>query len=252
MIDLHTHLLPGVDDGARSIDVSVSVLRRFAEQGVELVMCTPHLDASAAHRAPHERHRAILAELRAAAPPLPRLELGWEIMLDMPGVNLTAPTLALGASRAVLVEFPRIGLPPTATEEVRRLRDSGIVPVIAHPERYWGCTPAKIREWREAGAVIQLDAAGLLGLEPMAKLARALLEEGLVDVIASDNHGDGRSLLAARMWLDEIGAPEQAHVLTRANAARLLDDEPMLPVAPVRMPLGVLGRLKELVLGRRP
>ena len=251
MIDIHSHLLPGVDDGARTIEASVAVLERFAGHGVEVVVCTPHLDASEAHRAPYERHREILATLRQAAPEIPRLELGWEIMLDLPGVDLSGSTLALGGSNAVLVEFPRTAIPPRAADELRRLRASGIVPVLAHPERYWGCTLDDIRSWRDAGAVIQLDAAGLLGSEAMARLAREMLEHGLADCIASDNHGDGRSQLAARLWLEEIGAPEQAQVLTRANPARLLARESMLPVAPVRMRRGMLGRLKELMLGRR-
>lgn len=252
MIDIHSHLLPGVDDGSRSIEASVAVLQRFRSQGVEVLVCTPHLDASEAADAPYEHHRDLLDQLAAAAAPAPKLELGWEIMLDRPGVDLTAPQLSLGGSRAVLVEFPRTAIPPGATAELSRLHASGVVPVLAHPERYWGCTTAHIREWRGAGAVIQLDAVGLLAPEPMSGLARAMLEEGLVDCIASDNHGDGRTLLAAKLWLEELGADEQAHLLTAANPGRLLADEPIIPVAPVALRRGVFGRLKELVFGRRP
>lgn len=251
MIDIHSHLLPGVDDGSRSVETSVSVLRRFEEQGVEVLVCTPHLDASAADEAPIELHREIFAELVSAAPAKPRLELGWEIMLDQPGVDLTLPGLSLGSSNAVLVEFPRTSIPPGATHELARLRLSGLVPVLAHPERYWGCSLEHVRAWRGAGAVIQLDAAGLLGPEPMSRLARDILEYGLADCIASDNHGDGRTLLAARIWLEEIGAEEQSRLLTHANPGRLLAREPLVPVAPVRVRRGVLGRLRELMLGRR-
>ena len=251
MIDIHSHLLPGVDDGARSIETSVAVLERFQSQGVDVLVCTPHLDASAADSAPYERHREILRELVAAAPPAPRLELGWEIMLDRPGVDLSAPELALGGSRAVLVEFPRTAIPPGAADELYRLHASGVIPVLAHPERYWGCTPAHIRQWRDAGAAIQLDAVGLLAAEPVSALARAMLEQGLVDCIASDNHGDGRTLLAAKLWLEEVGADEQAHLLTSVNPGRLLTDEAPVPVAPVVFRRGMFGRLKELVFGKR-
>lgn len=252
MIDIHTHLLPGVDDGSPSIEVSVPVLQRFAEHGVEVVVCTPHLDASRAPVAPHDEHTAILERLRAAAPATPRLELGWEIMLDLPNADLRDPRLALAGSRAVLVEFPRMAVPRESSGELFRLRQSGVVPVLAHPERYWGCTPEKVEEWRRAGAVIQMDAAGLASRSRAAELSRRLLELGLVDILASDTHGDARSLAPAREWLVEIGASEQMELLTRVNASRILKDEPPIPVPPIHRARGVFERFREFVFGRDP
>lgn len=249
MIDIHTHLLPGVDDGSPSFDVSLPILRRFAEDGVEVVVCTPHLEASRAARAPHEDYEAIFHELRARAPRELRLLRGWEIMIDVPDVDLRDRRLGLGGSPAVLVEFPRMNVPAAAGRELTRLRASGIIPVLAHPERYWGCTPDMVRTWRNAGAAIQMDAAMLLGGPNASRLARALLGEGLVDCVASDNHGDGRSLGAARQWLLELGATEQAELLTRGNAQRMLDGQPPLPVAPLpSVERGMFARLKQLVL----
>lgn len=250
MIDIHTHLLPGVDDGSPSLEVSVPVLRRFAAEGVEIVVCTPHLDASRAFVAPYERHCVILEQLRGAAPPVPELRLGWEIMLDVPGMDLRDSSFGLGGSTAVLVEFPRMHVPNQAAAELYRLRMSGVVPVLAHPERYWGCTPAQVAEWRRVGAVIQMDSAGLVSGTRGAQLAAELLEEGLVDVLASDTHGDARSLGPARQWLVEIGADEQIQLLTRENAARLLRNEPVLPVPPLVRERGMFDRLRELIFGR--
>ncbi len=100
--------------------------------------------------------------------------------------------------------------------------------------------------------MIQGDATMPVAGGPVGKLARALLEQGLVDCLASDNHGDVRSLGAARRWLEEIGAAEQARLLTHVNAERLLRSEPVVPVGPLpALDRGVLARLKELVLGRR-
>jgi len=251
MIDIHTHLLPGVDDGSPSAEVSMPVLERFVNDGVEIVVCTPHLDASKAAHAPYERHVEILAALRARAVVCPELRLGWEIMLDIPGVDLRDARFGLGGSSAVLVEFPRMMVPPNASEELFRLRMSDIVPVLAHPERYWGCTVARVDEWRRVGAVIQMDVAGLFASGPQASLAASMLERGLVDVLASDTHGDGRALSPARQWLLEIGAPEVADLLTRRNAAHLLADRPIEPVPPIERRRGMFGRLKELLLGSR-
>jgi protein-tyrosine phosphatase len=251
MIDIHTHVLPGVDDGSPSIEVSVRVLERFAAGGVKVVVCTPHLDASAACNAPHDAHAAIFEQLCAAAPRVPELHRGWEIMLDVPNIDLRDPRLSLGGSKAVLVEFPLMGAPPNAAEELFRLRMSGVVPVLAHPERYRGCTVADVEAWRRGGVVIQMDAAGLFGSDRIARLAREMLAAGCVDIVASDTHADQRSLVAVRDWLYELDSPAHADLLTRENARRLLADERLEPVPPLVAPHGMLERLRELVLGRR-
>jgi protein-tyrosine phosphatase len=252
VIDIHTHLLPGVDDGARTVEAAVSVLDRFAREGVKVVICTPHLLATEAVRAPVEQHARLLEELAASTPGGPELKQGWEIMLDAPGVDLRAPELHLGRSSAVLVEFPRMNVPPGAARELLRIRNSGVVPVLAHPERYLGFDLQDVFEWRSVGAVIQMDAVMLFGNAPASRVARAMLQEALVDCIASDNHGDSRSLGAARQWLVEIGAAEQAQLLTHTNAERLLANEPVLPVAPIpEVEQGMLARLRELFFGRR-
>lgn len=247
MIDIHSHLLPGVDDGSPSIDVSVPVLERFANDGVTVVVCTPHLNSSQLASAPYARHVEILAELRRAAPAVPELRLGWEIMLDEPGADLTSHDLTLGDSRALLVEFTRGGLPRGATSELRRISRSGRTAVLAHPERYFGCTLELVREWRSLGVVIQTDASVLMGRGVPAELARGMLAEGLIDILASDNHGDNRSLGAARDWLMERGGEEQVALLTHTNAELLLGDEDPIPVPPLRP--GLLGRVKRLFGG---
>ncbi len=244
MIDIHSHLLPGVDDGSPSFEVSVPVLERFATQGVTVLVCTPHLNASQAQGAPYARHLDLLAQLRAVAPAALELQLGWEIMLDTPGVDLTARELCLGTSRALLVEFTRGGLPRGATNELRRIARSGRTPILAHPERYFGCTLDAVREWRSIGVVIQTDASVLMGRGAPSDLAREMLAHGYIDILASDNHGDHRSLGAAQEWLRAHRADEQLELLLRINAGRVLGDEDPVPVPPLRR--GLLGQLSRL------
>lgn len=251
MIDLHTHLLPGVDDGSRTLDTSVRVLERFAAEGVTTVACTPHLTASGAHEAPVALHAARRAELQALTPEGLELVSGFEIMLDRPGVDLRTPGLSLGASRAVLVEFPRSALPPGATDELLRIRSSGLIPVVAHPERYHGITLDTIHVWRDVGAVMQGDALMLLSTGAMAGLAREMLSQGVYDILASDNHGDRRSLAMVRAWLGEMGGDEQGALLSEENPRRLLQDNALLRVAPLRHERTMWQRLRELVMGRR-
>ena len=249
MIDIHSHLLPGVDDGSRSVEMSLPVLEQFVNDGVTCLVLTPHLAASKAASAPTERNQTIFEELRSVAPRGLELLLGWEIMLDEPNVDLRSRALSLGGSGAVLVEFPLRGVPAQAGSELYRIRCSGVVPVLAHPERYYGCTPERVDEWRRAGAVIQMDTAGLVGRGPVSKLSRALVRAGLVDLFSSDNHGDSRSLVTAREWLLDVSTVEHADLLTHTNARRLLDGEPLLP-AP-QLASGVFARLRDLFLSRR-
>lgn len=251
MVDIHSHLLPGVDDGSPSVEVSLPVLEKFAADGVECLVLTPHLMASHASKAPYERNQAIFEELQSVAPRELELRLGWEIMLDEPNMDLRGPKLGLGGSRAVLVEFAHRGVPTSAGEELYRLRSSGVIPVLAHPERYYGCTVERVEQWRHAGAVIQMDTGGLLGKGSISKLSRALVEEGLVDMFSSDNHGDSRTLATARDWLREVSTPQHAELLTRTNARRLLDGLPLFPVPPMPAGGGIFGRLRELFLSRR-
>jgi protein-tyrosine phosphatase len=250
MIDLHTHLLPGVDDGSKSLESSLEVLARFARDGVTTVVCTPHLEASHAHDAPHGRHEEIFAQLTAAAARPPELRRGWEILLDVPGADLSDPRLGLGGSTARLVEFARLGLPANADKDLLRIHESGLVPVVAHPERYWGCTPAVVERWKAAGAVIQMDVTAILRRGRPHKLAEELIANGLIDLFASDTHVDRRSLAIAREWLTDVTTADNIRLLTFENARRLLADEPTAPVWPIVLRQSMVRRLGELVFGR--
>ena len=247
MIDIHTHLLPGVDDGAQSYEQALDVLTRFATSGVTCVVCTPHLAASEADRVPLDRYRRAHRELCELGPPSITVQRGWEIMLDRPGIDLSASHLRLGASGAILVEFPRGTLPSGTEIELSRLRQSGVIPVVAHPERYGGASLELIRLWRAAGAVIQTDTAYLLGDGERSLLARGMLAEGMIDILASDNHGDQRSLWAAHEWLNEIGAADASRLLTTVNPEALLSDQRLVPVPRVMVEKGMISRLRELL-----
>ena len=251
MIDLHTHLIPGVDDGSPTLENSLRVLERLTQEGVTEVACTPHLEASRAAVAPITEYRTLLVSLQQGAPEGMRLHPGFEIMLDRPGCDLTLPGLSLGSSKAVLVEFPRVPLTPDSTDELMRIRASGVVPVIAHPERYSGITIDKLHIWRDFGVIVQGDALMLLQAGPKAEFSRLMLAEGVVDILASDNHGDRRSLGLVRLWLREVGGDRQGRILTEVNPARVLADEMMDRVPPLRERRGIWERLRSL-FSRQP
>lgn len=249
MIDLHTHLLPGVDDGAETTEQAVAVLAKFKEQGVAAVCCTPHLKASELAEAPCHDLDELLRELAAAAPAAPRLVRGFEIMLDIPSPVFGDRCVTLGGTRYVLVEFGRLVPADASVEALGRIAAQGLIPLLAHPERYAACNPETARRWREAGAILQLDATTLMGDSKRAERARDLLSAGLATIVASDNHGDGRSLLASVEWLEAHGAREQARLLATENPGAILADAPTLDVPPVRLRRSWYSMLKDFVIG---
>jgi protein-tyrosine phosphatase len=112
------------------------------------------------------------------------------------------------------------------------------MPILAHPERYRGITDiGMVGEWRQAGALLQVNGGSLLGrYGPAARqLAFQLLENGWVDFLCSDYHARGEPLVATyEKLLVESGGEEQAHALMRTNPARMLNGEAPLPVLPFR------------------
>lgn len=248
MIDLHSHLLPAVDDGSRSVAQSVGVLREMARCGVTDVCLTPHLTATRAEAGVPPRHDAAFDALRAAAPERPRLHRGAEVMLDRPLGPLAAahPGVRLGGSRYILVEFPRLVAAAAVARALAHVVWLGLVPVLAHPERYVSCSVEAVRRWRSLGARMQVDATTLLSLRGRGLRARRLVAAGLADIIAADNHGDGRTLLAGRRLLEEHGGLVQAEILATRNPAAILEDRELEPVPPLALKASLLERLRRL------
>jgi protein-tyrosine phosphatase len=240
VIDLHTHLLPNIDDGSRSVVQSVEVLRDFRADGVQGVVLTPHIRASeiAAGGEPHLRRReAALEELSGRTPPEPQLHLGFEIMLDEP-----LPPLAVGdrrfslvGSRYYLVEFPLGVVADFTTRVLGRI----------------ACSVEMVQAWREVGAKIQVDATTLSRPTTRGRRARALLGAGLADLLASDNHGDGRSMRTGARFLREqtaaAAAETAANLLTVENPRAVIEDREMSDVPPIRFSDGLVARLRRVL-----
>ena len=237
MIDLHSHLLPGVDDGSRSVARSVAVLTELAGLGLTDICLTPHLTASRAEHGIPAAYDTAFAALLAAAPASVRLHRGAEIMLDRPFGSAAAANraLTLGGSRYVLVEFPRIVPRETVLTALGQVVAAGLVPVLAHPERYSSCSVDAAHAWRRAGAKLQVDATTVLMKTPRADRARQLIGAGLADILAADNHGDDRSLAGAAEALAAEGGKEQADLLTVGNPRAILEDRELTPVEPLAL-----------------
>lgn len=241
IVDLHSHFIPGVDDGARNPEEALRALIAMAAQGCDSCVTTPHIDASLT------RNRTALAarlamfdrgwdELGAASArhlerrdsaPIPMLFRGVELMLDDPEPDLSDAKLRLCGGQYVLCEFPALQLPANAYVGIASLAREGWRPIVAHPERYRNLDASleSLRRMREVGAYFQVNAGSLTGkYGRQAELhVRRLLELGWVSFMASDHHARGTPQLAdAVQLLSESGGLRQATQLLVENPRRIL------------------------------
>jgi protein-tyrosine phosphatase len=259
MTDLHSHLVPGVDDGSRTLGDALEGVGRLRQAGFVRVATTPHLDASLTRQPGALQARLAQVdreweELRSAARErFAGLEIlrGHEVALDVPDPDFSDPRTRLAGTDYVLVEWPRLTVPPETPRVLARLRDLGYRPIVAHPERYRGldAVPALPGSWREAGALLQVNLGSLAGRygRRSLRVALALLERGWMDLLATDFHGRPQLKLyvgEARDLLGDLGADEHFHVLTRTNPARVLAGEEPYPLSPLTVSRGFWSRLR--------
>ena len=251
MIDLHSHLLPAVDDGSRSVEQSVKVLFDMAQQGVTDVCLTPHILSGRAEAGPPLAHATAFEALKAQAPQMPRLHRGAEVMMDRPITRPVAAArdLTLGGTRYILVEFPRLVAYDTVVTALSQVVDFGLVPLVAHPERYSCCSVEAVRHWRGLGAKTQVDATTLLAAQARGQRARQLVSEGLADILAGDNHGDARTVATGARFLRAQDGYDQVDLLVRRNPAAILADGELTPVPPLRIRQSWMTRIKQFLEG---
>jgi len=247
-IDLHSHVLPRVDDGAVDLDEAVAMCRRAAADGCVAIVATPHLrhplwpdlEAGMLRRACDALRQAIDGAIDGAL----EIFLGGEIavhsesvaeMFELPAGDL----LTLAGSRYLLLELDWRGLGPDPVELVHELVIAGWFPMIAHPERVpWLATdPGLLAALVRHGATLQLTAAsvtGELGRNPQVASDR-LLDAGLVAFVASDAHGATQrppGLLAAFQRVRETWGEEVAERLFLTHPRAVLEDRPLAAVPP--------------------
>ena len=240
MIDLHCHILPGVDDGSDSPDASCRMAAAAASCGVRQIVATPHRGIDP------KRESGGAERIRAAVRALQRELDRWEIpIVLLPGSELLLRTgqplpgpdslLTLNGSRYLLVEFYFDEDPAVMERKLCEVEAAGLVPVVAHPERYFcvQSNPSLADLWAEKGRVLQVNKGSILGSlgEGAYLTAALLLRRELVSVIASDAHHwrrrtpDLQALLAA---LEKRFPAVDAGLLLRDNPGRILRDLPIL------------------------
>lgn len=196
-VDLHSHYLPAIDDGVRTFDEGLELVRNLASIGFVTVMATPHIrTAMFENRKPgvEKAHAAFVAEARARDADLPELGLGAEHYFDdvFWGLFQRGEAVPYPGGKAALVELPRERIPVGLAQCFFQMRLKGVHPVLAHPERYRPFFKKSdgIAALVQAGALPLLDVMSLVGKYGRAprKAAERLLGEGLYYAACSDAH----------------------------------------------------------------
>ncbi len=252
LADIHNHLVPGVDDGARSLSESLEHLRALRAEGVTQLATSSHLSGWQTYeegafgkrleRLP--RGFEVLRAECAGRADVPELRFNQEILTPTPDVArrvFAHAGVGLAGTTYALCEF---GFDPEddLTNVVQTVLGLGKRIIVAHPERYrrngQPMSIEAIRSWKAAGALLQVNCGSLLGEYGAGHQALAwrMIEEGLADLLGTDHHGDYRpvspresaGLLLAR------AAAEQARLLLSENPRRILADQDTLAVPPLR------------------
>ena len=249
MIDLHSHILPGVDDGPATLEESLELARSAASDGIRVIAATPHVrDDYPTTPTTMER---LLAELRAAIQdqgipidvrPGGEIAIAW---LDRLSEGDLVRFGLGGSPHYLLVEFPYAGWPLSLHEWVFRLVTRQITPVIAHPERNADvqANPDELRPLVDAGALVQITAASLDGRIGRASKAAAmgLIDRGLAHLLATDAHTPDVRDAGLKAAAEAVGDAALARWMTLEMPMAIVTDAP-LPRRPASKKRGFLRR----------
>lgn len=241
MIDLHTHLLPGIDDGAQTLDESLEMARDALADGITTAAATPHVrhDFPTSPETMERLVEELRSALAAAGTPLTVLS-GGEIALDRLA-ELSVEELrrfGLGGNPAyLLLEFPYSGWPLDLNRRVVELQSLGIRPVLAHPERNSEvqAAPERLVPLARAGALVQVTAASLDGRlgRTAASTAARLLGLELVHLVSSDAHAPSVRQIGLSQAVAAVGDARLGGWLTTDVPTAIVRGEP-LPERPER------------------
>lgn len=234
-VDIHCHLLAGLDDGPTNIDVSRQMAIAAYSGGIMAAIATPHCSFRFPFDAAQARRQ--LKSFEAHAPEDFMAFLGCEVQLSDESMRLfrkKPSDYSLNGSRYVLVEMMPRCAPPSLDHALQLFRDQGFIPVLAHPERYPALWEQRERlaQWVRDGCLLQITADSLSGRmgRRAQTAAQALLQEGLVHFVASDAHDPVKRppllIEGFRRTANLIGAAHAARLFTY-NGLSVLRNEPL-------------------------
>ena len=237
MVDIHSHILFGLDDGSPDRETSLAMLEIAARAGTADIVASPHADIHYPFQL--EEVELQIEELNAATGGKPRIHFGCDFHLQYDNIQdaLAHPTRYTIAHKSyLLVEFSDLVIFNTSDQVLDRLIEAGMTPVVTHPERnpLLQQRPEALTRWVERGCLLQVTAQSLLGdFGSRAKeFAETLMKRNLVHFLASDAHDCERRpprLDEAHEWVCRKYGPARADLLCIANPAAAVAGAPLPP-----------------------
>ena len=232
MIDIHSHILPNIDDGSQDLQSSIDQLRRMARGGVRRVYLTSHYFRGHYHYSRADYDSKFEAFKNACPTDVPELLPGFEVFIQ-PGIvdDVIESNLCLGDSRYVLIESDLNGLPVDFYHNVYPLLHKGYRPILAHAERYVSIMkrPSEARKLAALNIYLQVNAGSMQGLygEKVKETAIRLIDEGWAHIVASDDHvrTDYDSFFQAWNWIREHIDETTANLLMREHPAMIAENK---------------------------
>jgi protein-tyrosine phosphatase len=239
MVDLHCHLLPGLDDGAKTIEDSLAMVEDATADRITHVVATPH--ASSAYPFDYKKVSAAAEELRAKLEGRLILATGCDFHLNpenLAAVRKDPRPFCINQKDYLLVEFNEFSIPPSVDQTLHELQLAGIRPIITHPERngILRTHPERLRKWIGLGCHVQITAGSLTGVFGAGPKEQAWnwLASGQVHFVSSDAHNSGRRPLKLRFAYDAVAGQfgeEMARSLLLENPLAAFEGRP-LPYVP--------------------
>lgn len=214
MIDLHCHILPGIDDGAENIEASINMAKKALSQGITHILCTPHQNNGEYVNPKSEVISAVAnlqAEFNKRNLPLTLFE-GQEVHITGELIEEIKKDRILFTDLAdtyLLLEFPTMDIPAYTEEIFFELRNMGKIPVIVHPERNakFRENPDRLIPFLEMGCLAQLTAPSIVGIfgKSIQKTAKEMVDRNMVQMVASDAHGINKRTFYMKEAYEQIG-----------------------------------------------